>query len=57
LSFFFLEPFAFVAAAFPLMLHGSAWEAWLAMCGTLHGETQMAAVTEWAWRQIGDAEL
>jgi hypothetical protein len=29
LSFYFLEPFAFVAAAFPLMLHGNVWEAWL----------------------------
>ncbi len=26
-----------MAAAFPLMLHGSAWEAWLAVCGMLHG--------------------
>jgi hypothetical protein len=23
----------------------------------LHGETQMATATEWAWRPIGDAEL
>jgi hypothetical protein len=57
LCFCFLESFAFVATAFPLMLHGSAWEAWLVVCGMLHGETQMATATEWAWRPIGDAEL
>jgi hypothetical protein len=55
LSFCFLEPFAFVAAAFPLMLHGSAWEAWLAVM--LHREAQMAAATKWAWRPIGGVEL
>jgi hypothetical protein len=57
LSFCFLEPFAFVVAAFPLMLHGSAWEAWLAVCGMLHRKTQMAVAIDWAWRSIGGAEL
>jgi hypothetical protein len=38
LSFCFLEPFAFVTAAFPLMMHGSAWEAWMDVCGMLYRE-------------------
>ncbi len=54
LSFRFLEPFAFVTAAFPLMMNGSAWEAWMAVCA-VHG-TQMVVATEWAWRLMGGAE-
>jgi hypothetical protein len=36
LGFCFLESFAFVTAAFQLMMNGSAWEAWMAMCGMLY---------------------
>jgi hypothetical protein len=37
---------SFMAAAFPLLLHGSAWEICLGVCEMLYMKEGMAATTE-----------